>query len=124
MIFIRVIRTAPVVRDSRVAQVLAVVFSSWLFAWGEIYMTTMDTIEEHFTYRDMEWALTWGAVCYACYFVPSFPMVFFLDEDVDVDRKSSLWQTTQSALAAGMLAFLLLDVVAQYVITDWQAKAF
>eukprot|EP01046_Picozoa_sp_COSAG06_P005575 COSAG06_NODE_250_length_19080_cov_6.483029_15_plen_76_part_00 len=40
----------------------------------------MDAIKEQFSYDDMDWALSKGAMCYACYFIASFPMVYWLDE--------------------------------------------
>jgi len=121
IIFIRIIRTAPVMRDSPFAQTLSVFASSWLFAWGEIFLTTMDTIEDQFTYKNMDWALTYGALCYACYFIPSFPMSYELDETT---TSWSFQKTTESALAAAMIAFVLLDIVAQYFITQWQSMGF
>lgn len=121
VVFIRIIRTAPYVRDSALMQGLAVFFSSLLFAWGEIFATTMEAIDDLFSYKNMEWALTWGALCYACYFIPSFPMVYGLDETVD--KKWSLRRVVESSLAAAMIAFTLLDLVTQFIITDWKDHA-
>lgn len=121
VIFIRMIRTAPVLRDfGVVSTVFSVVFSAWLFAWGEIYGTTLEAIEEQFAYKDMNWALTWGALCYSCYFISSFPMVFNLDETPN--ERWTLTKTIENSLAASMMAFILLDVVCQFVVTDWKYK--
>ena len=97
----------------------------------------------------MDFALGKGAACYACYFLASFPLVYWLDEPFDEsnpwgksrsggasaphccclgprsvrDGKSCKWsvaRTVESALAAGMLGFILLDLVVQFVIKDWQ----
>jgi cycloeucalenol cycloisomerase len=121
VIVIRAIRTAPGLRRLPwLANTLSIALSAWLFAWGEIYGTTLEAIREQFTYRDMDWALSWGALCYACYFVSSFPMVCGLDESPG--ERWSLRRTTESALAAAMMAFLLLDAVTQYVVTDWKTN--
>ncbi|GBG33886.1 Cycloeucalenol cycloisomerase [Hondaea fermentalgiana] len=122
VVFIRMFRTAPVVRDSAIAQAFAVFASSLLFAWGEIKATTMEAIDDLFAYKDMDWALTWGALCYSCYFVPSFPMVYGLDESTDSSKHWSLRRTVESAFAAAMVAFTLLDLVTQFVVTDWQDR--
>mmetsp|Transcript_43430 Transcript_43430/g.69501 ORF Transcript_43430/g.69501 Transcript_43430/m.69501 type:complete len:307 (+) Transcript_43430:266-1186(+) len=123
VIFIRAIRTCPVFKNHQgVAWFFSVGFSAWLFAWGEIFGTTLEAIKDQFTYREMEWALTWGALLYSCYFLASFPMVFNLDE-----RKGQSWslqRTVESACAAGMVAFLMLDVAAQFIITEWKTKNF
>ena len=74
---------------------------------------------------DMDWALSWGAALYSCYFVCSFPVVFWLDEELGVSDKGKpagrwgLGRVVQSALAAGMMGFILLDLVAQFAIVDW-----
>ena len=145
--------------------------TAWLFAWLEIYATTMDAIKEQFScdrrppfprdtgcatplrgvrcrrrYDDMGFALGKGAWCYACYFLASFPLVYWLDEPLDEsnpwskstvrpdttmllsggasrsvrDCKWSVARTVESALAAGMLGFILLDLVVQFVVVGWQ----
>jgi cycloeucalenol cycloisomerase len=121
VIMIRAIRTAPGLRRLPwLANVLSIALSAWLIAWGENFGFTLEAIREQFTYRDMDWALSWGALCYACYFVPSFPVVFGLDESPR--ERWSLRRTTESALAAAMTTFLLLDAVTQYVVTDWKTN--
>jgi len=123
VIFIRMIRTAPGFRDwPLLANVFSIAFSACLFAGGEIFGTTLEAIKDQFTYQNMDWALTWGTLCYSCYFIASFPMVFPMDE-----TKTTSWsleRTIESSLAASMLAFLLLDIVAQFVITDWKNFKF
>ena len=62
----------------------------------------------------MAWALRWGALFYyACYFVVSFPMVYRLDEGPGEDW--TVGRTAIEALAAGMLTFILLDLVTKFV---------
>ena len=52
--------------------------------------SAMDAIKEQFSYDDMDWALSKGAMCYACYFIASFPMVYWLDEPSSV-RNGSIY---------------------------------
>eukprot|EP01043_Picozoa_sp_COSAG02_P009118 COSAG02_NODE_305_length_25176_cov_30.787455_2_plen_219_part_00 len=119
------------------------------FAWLEIYATSkrgaavlsllsschtyqvpvfaalciaMDAIKEQFSYDDMDWALSKGALCYSCYFIASFPLVYWLDEPVSLeqplvstkshrsgrstvlvgDERWSAAKTVENALAAGI----------------------
>jgi cycloeucalenol cycloisomerase len=97
-------------------ELLAFSGTALFFAWLEIKMTTLDAIKEQFNYADMEWALSWGAALYSCYFMCSFPMVYGLDELPGMEARWGLRRTLESALAAGMLGFICLDVVTQFVI--------
>jgi hypothetical protein len=82
-------------------------------------VAAMDAIKEQFSYDDMDWALSKGALCYSCYFIASFPLVYWLDEPADSAeiRRSgrcspagsvpatverwSVAKTVENALAAG-----------------------
>ena len=67
------------------------------------------SLADQFRYEDLPWALRWGALIYACYFIVSFPLVSRLDE-----RPGEAWsvgRTVVESLAAGMLTFILLDLV-------------
>ncbi len=170
VIFVRIIRTSllsllKVSKNSIVYYLiisLAFFFAAWIFSVGEIYATTMEAIREQFNYRNMDWALSYGALAYSCYFIVSFPMVYFLDENVkiikikvkdDNDIKQSnknsnnkdnnnnnsnnntdddnnnekpwtIWKTIENGFAAGMISFILLDIVCQFVIVGWQKEYF
>lgn len=95
---------------------LATTIAALFFAWGEIKFTTMDSIKDQFEYGDMNWALSWGASIYACYFIASFPMVKNLDETTD--EIWTLSKTIENALAASMIAFIVLDLFCMYVVPD------
>ena len=93
--------------------VLVVAAAAWFWARAEIALTTAPSIADQFRYEDLSWALRWGALIYACYFIVSFPMVSRLDED-----PGEVWtvrRTIIEALAAGMLTFILLDLVTAWV---------
>eukprot|EP00924_Labyrinthula_sp_SR-Ha-C_P011098 snap_masked-scaffold_51-processed-gene-1.52-mRNA-1 protein AED:0.04 eAED:0.04 QI:0/-1/0/1/-1/1/1/0/298 len=85
-----------------------------LFSVGEIYFTTVESIKNLFYYKDLDFALKYGSWGYACYFISSFPMVFWLDEDPA--HKWSILKTIESSLAASMQSFILLDLVTKYVL--------
>jgi len=88
---------------------LVVAAAAWFWARAEIALTTAPSLADQFRYEDLPWALRWGALVYACYFIVSFPMVSRLDED---EREPwSVRRTVVEALAAGMLTFILLDLV-------------
>jgi hypothetical protein len=98
---------------------VATVVSAWFFAWAEIKLTTLESIKDQFEYGDMNWALTWGASIYACYFLASFPMV----KDLDEHEEWSVQKTVENALASSMIAFILLDLVCQFVVPQhWVGK--
>ena len=88
-----------------------------------VVCVAMDAIKEQFSYDDMNWALSKGALCYSCYFIASFPLVYWLDEPVSppehpidlarshrigrsilpVDNERwSVAKTVENALAAGI----------------------
>jgi cycloeucalenol cycloisomerase len=87
---------------------LVVALAAWFWARAEITLTTSPSIADQFRYEDLQWALRWGALFYASYFVVSFPMVYRLDERAD--DVWSVGRTVVDALAAGMLTFVLLDL--------------
>ena len=112
VIVLRRVRTSPL-GGHPFASALAVVVAAWFWAWTEIRLTTDPSLADQFRYEDMRWALRWGAVFYACYFVVSFPMVYRLDEDPA--ERWSIGRTVIEALAAGMLVFTLLDLATRFV---------
>ena len=64
----------------------------------------MNVISTH-VLQDRQQMYTIGSLFYAIYFWFSFPMYFWMDEDVDW----GIWQAIQSSLAAGMGVTMLLD---------------
>jgi len=105
------------IADATLRTALATIISAFFFAWAEIKFTTMDAIKDQFAYGNMNWALTWGAGIYACYFLASFPVVQWLDETVD-DRWT-LRRTIENALAAGMVGFILVDLFCQFIVPNY-----
>ncbi len=112
VVVMRRVRTSPL-NVHWLVPVTTVAIVAWFWAWAELFFTTAPGIADQFRYQDMSWALRWGALFYACYFVVSFPMVYRLDETAD--QPWSLGRTCIDALAAGMGSFILLDLVAKVV---------
>lgn len=116
VVFMRVVRqlrlVEQIIPDRTARLVFATLLSAFFFAWGEIKFTTMDAIKDQFEYKDMDWALTWGASLYACYFLASFPLVQHLDEEVGVNW--TLTKVVENSLAAGMIGFLLIDLFVKF----------
>jgi cycloeucalenol cycloisomerase len=116
VILLRRIRTSRF-GASTLASLAAVAATAWFFAWAEMFFTTDPSIAHEFRYEDLPWALRWGTWFYACYFVVSFPMVYRLDEEPGENWPVS--RVVIEALAAGMLAFFLLDLVTHVVGARW-----
>jgi hypothetical protein len=95
----------------------ATAISAFFFAWAEIKLTTMESIKDQFEYADMNWALSWGAGIYACYFVASFPMIKDIDETTT--HLWSLEKTVENAFAASMIAFIVLDLFCLFIVPDY-----
>jgi len=83
---------------------LAVCALSWFFAFMETW--TIESVP-YYSFKDKAQMYKIGLTFYALYFVPSFPMFFWIDEE-----NHSYWKFTEAAtsgLAASMLAFYLVD---------------
>jgi cycloeucalenol cycloisomerase len=80
---------------------------AYAWAWTETRAMANPWIEEQFRYQDLARMLRYGSIFYACDFIVSFPMFHRLEEPPD--DHWTLGRICTSALAAGMLVFLLLD---------------
>jgi len=89
----------------RIGWWVAVFAIGYAWAWAETRAMANPLIAEQFSYKDLGRMLAYGSIFYACYFIPSFPIFFSLDEE----RSWSLRETCFAALAASMIVFILLD---------------
>ncbi len=89
----------------RIGWWVAVFVIGYSWAWMETRAMANPWIADQFSYQDVGRMLAYGSIFYACYFIPSFPIFFSLDED----RSWTLRETCFAALAAGMIVFILLD---------------
>jgi cycloeucalenol cycloisomerase len=84
---------------------------AYFWAWMETRAMANPWIESQFYYRDMERMLSHGSLFYSLYFVASFPIFYWLDEERDTDW--SLRKTAAAALSASMIMLFLLDFAAK-----------
>lgn len=94
----------------RLAFALVTVALAYAVAWGETFFMAVDAIAPYFGYADKARMLTYGSLFYACYFLVSLPLLARLDEPPGA--RTPLGQAVLSSLAAGMLVFLILDLLA------------
>jgi cycloeucalenol cycloisomerase len=108
-----------VLRKLRSIKVLSWLFPVMVFvigyfwAWMETRAMANPLIADIFHYKDMARMLAYGSIAYACYFVASFPIFYYLDE-----REEDNWdllRTTFAGLSASMLTFYLLDFWAKWI---------
>ena len=91
-----------------------VVFAvGYFWAWAETKAMANPMIEEQFYYKDKARMLAYGSIMYACYFIASFPIFYYLDEK----KKSrwNLWVVIAAGLSASMLTMYLLDFWTKYI---------
>lgn len=91
--------------------VVFVVGYAW--AWMETRAMANPLMSATFYYQNMEAMLAYGSVIYATYFIASFPIFYFLDENANA--RWDLAKVTAAGLSASMLTFYLLDACAQAV---------
>jgi cycloeucalenol cycloisomerase len=88
--------------------VVCVVAVGYAWAWIETRAMANPLMAQTFWYKDMETMLAWGSLAYATYFLASFPIFYFLDEDT---RKPwSLAMTASAGMSASLLTFYFLEV--------------
>ncbi|MCA9683296.1 MAG: hypothetical protein KC431_05670 [Myxococcales bacterium] len=90
----------------KVGKVVALVVLAYVTAFAETFFMAVPALEEVFEYLDRERMLIFGSIFYACFFVVSVPIFSRIDED----EPWTLTRTAGSALAAGMVVFIILDL--------------
>ena len=83
---------------------------AYFFAWAETRMVATDANKPYFYYEDLAWMLAYGSGFYATYFLVSFSFAYRIDEGAD--ENWPLRKIILEALAASMIVFFLLDVLA------------
>lgn len=87
---------------------LTVAATAYFFAWAETFLYVNSSARANVWYVDQARMLSLGSVCYALYFIVSFPNVFRLDEAAQGPR----WPLSRCVIEASfvsMLVLLLLD---------------
>lgn len=86
---------------------LMVFVIGYFWAWMETKAMANPFIEQSFYYKDMARMLAFGSIMYSFYFISSFPIYYFLDENRE--KPWSLWYTFMASCTAGLLTLYLLD---------------
>lgn len=89
--------------------VVIVAVTALFFAWAETFFYITGAATDNVWYEDLRAMLMVGSLCYALYFVVSFPNIYRMDED------GNTWTVSRSIIEAGfvsMLSLLLLDAFA------------
>lgn len=85
----------------------------YLWAWIETKAMANPLMVGTFYYEKMDVMLAYGSAIYATYFLASFPIYYFLDEDRE--KPWNIWQVIAAAFSASMLTFYMLDFAAHWV---------
>lgn len=88
---------------------LTVAVTAYFFAWAETFFYITGDASINVWYVDIPRMLSLGSVCYALYFIVSFPNVYRLDEAENGERWS-ISRTVIEASFVSMLTLLLLDL--------------
>ena len=107
VLMMRRVRTIDVGTLKPVLTVVTVVAVAYLMAFLETRLVATDANKPYFWYKDLDWMLTYGSIFYAAFFLPSFPMVFRLEEQAG-DRWA-LSRIVFEALAAAAMVLVLID---------------
>ncbi|HET8880699.1 MAG TPA: hypothetical protein VFM56_00860 [Solimonas sp.] len=102
------LNAAPLVRG--LLWIVTVAAASYFFAWAEtyFYVASSQMSRANVWYVDIPRMLAIGSLCYALYFIVSFPNVYRLDEDA-----AQPWTVSRAAIeasAVSMIVLLLLDL--------------
>ncbi|MGH8446118.1 MAG: hypothetical protein ACREVL_12680, partial [Solimonas sp.] len=94
---------------------LTVAAAAYFFAWAEtyFYVGVSDLSRANVWYVDIPRMLSLGSLCYALYFIVSFPNVYRLDEDAA--QPWTAGRAVIEASAVSMIVLLLLDLFAWVV---------
>jgi cycloeucalenol cycloisomerase len=92
-----------------------------VFAYFTAFMETL-TISSYpyYDFEDRDMAYTVGSAFYGIYFLVSFPVFYYFDDDIDmaiggVGKKVTIWDTIVSSCGHGMMILMLLDAVRLYL---------
>jgi cycloeucalenol cycloisomerase len=92
---------------------LAIPAIGYFWAWMETYAMTNPMMKGIFYYQDISRMLSYGSILYACFFIVSFPIFYFIDEKPG--KPWSLLKTAAGALSASMLTIFLLDLITKII---------
>ncbi len=85
----------------------------YCWAWMETKAMANPLMQTTFYYEKMDLMLAYGSLVYSVYFIASFPIFYFLDENARA--KWDFLKVNAAALSASMLTFYLLDACTQLI---------
>jgi cycloeucalenol cycloisomerase len=85
----------------------------YFWAWMETKAMANPLIAESFYYEKMDLMLAYGSAIYAIYFIASFPIYYFIDEQKA--KPWSLLTTISASCTASMLTLYGLDITAHWI---------
>ena len=74
-----------------------------------------DMMRDYFLYRDKQFTLLYGSLCYGTIFVVSVPLVYRLDEDAQPDGRRTLGSLFWDACAANTVVLIFYAVYAAVI---------
>lgn len=83
----------------------------YLWAWMETKAMANPLMASSFYYEKMDIMLAYGSIIYATYFIASFPIFYFINENVKWDN----FKVIAAGLSASMLTFYMLDMAAHLI---------
>ncbi len=85
----------------------------YVWAYLETFAMANPLMAGMFYYEKMELMLKYGSIVYATYFIASFPIYYFIDEESD--KKWSLLQVCSGAFTASILTQYMLDAAVHMI---------
>jgi cycloeucalenol cycloisomerase len=93
--------------------VIALFVAGYVWSWAETKAMANPLMSELFYYTNMDAMLKFGSAIYATFFIASFPIYYFVDENPD--EPWDIVKIVFAAFGATMIMFLLLEMCARYV---------
>ena len=105
---------------SRAALWLVTALLCYAVAFGETFFMASDRIRDLFSYRDRQFTLIYGSLCYGTLFLTTLPVFARLDEDSREPARSTSgarrpWPLLRDTLALNMLALMAYEVCANWI---------
>lgn len=92
---------------------ICVLIIAYSWSWMETFAMANPLMSGIFYYEKMAMMLKYGSMIYATYFIASFPIYYFIDEEKG--KEWSVLQVCSAALAASTLTFFMLDFAAHFI---------
>ena len=98
-----------------VANVLVLMAIGYCIAFTETSGMATDMMRDYFRYRDKQFTLVFGSLCYGTIFVISLPLVYRLDENTQPDGRRTLSSLFWDACAANTVVLIFYAAYAAFI---------